>query len=44
MDGTQRMKDLVGPGDLDFILWTMMDHLDFVQRSDIKHLYFQNID
>lgn len=31
----QGMKDLVGPGELDFVWWAMMDNEDLVQRSHI---------
>ena len=39
----QTTKHLGGHGELAFTLWTMVNRLDFIQESDIKSLYFHNI-
>lgn len=39
----QTTKHLEGRSELVFTLWTMVNCLDFIQKSDIKSVYFCNI-
>lgn len=34
------MKDLVGHGEFDFVLWTMVNHLDISWGSEITRFVF----